>query len=139
MADGTSSRPRRRDPARRPQARRRCAAGAIGVFNVGGEFFALSTAARTRAAASAAASSPGSSSRTRPGDYDYTRQGEIIRCPWHGWEFDIRTGQSWCDPRRPAGAHYAASVEPGASLALGPYVAETFEVRVEDDYVVLEL
>ena len=19
-------------------------------------------------------------------------------CPWHGWEFDVRTGQSWCDP-----------------------------------------
>ena len=25
--------------------------------------------------------------------------GEIIRCPWHGREFDIRTGQSCCDPK----------------------------------------
>ncbi|MFZ0849521.1 MAG: Rieske 2Fe-2S domain-containing protein, partial [Hyphomicrobiaceae bacterium] len=25
------------------------------------------------------------------------REGEMVRCPWHGWEFDIRTGQSWCE------------------------------------------
>lgn len=23
-----------------------------------------------------------------------------IACPWHGWEFDIRTGESASDPRR---------------------------------------
>ena len=33
-----------------------------------------------------------------PGEYRLTRQGEMLRCPWHCWEFDIRTGQSWCDP-----------------------------------------
>ena len=22
----------------------------------------------------------------------YTREGEIIKCPWHQWEFDIKTG-----------------------------------------------
>jgi hypothetical protein len=30
------------------------------------------------------------------------------------------------------------SVAPGATLVEGPYVAETFPVRIEDDYVVLE-
>jgi hypothetical protein len=23
-----------------------------------------------------------------PGEIEYTRLGEIIRCPWRGWEFD---------------------------------------------------
>ena len=63
-----------------------------------------------------------------------------MRCPWHGWEFDIRTGQSWCDPTRTAGAEpTAASVEPGARLVEGPYVAETFAVSVEGEYVVVEV
>jgi hypothetical protein len=35
-----------------------------------------------------------------PGEIEYTRLGEILRCPWHGWEFDIRTGQSYCDPKK---------------------------------------
>ena len=34
--------------------------------------------------------------------------------------------------------NYAVTVEPGATLVEGPYVAETFQVTVEDDYVVVE-
>jgi 3-phenylpropionate/trans-cinnamate dioxygenase ferredoxin subunit len=33
---------------------------------------------------------------------------------------------------------YAVSVEPGAKLVEGPYKAETFPVRVEGRYVVVE-
>ena len=65
--------------------------------------------------------------------------GEIIRCPWHGWEFDIRTGQSYCDPKRFRARAYAAHVEPGASVVKGPYIAETLKVSVESDYVVVDL
>jgi hypothetical protein len=34
--------------------------------------------------------------------------------------------------------NYAVSVEPGAKVVAGPYVAETFPVAVEDAYVVVE-
>ena len=75
---------------------------------------------------------------SEPGSYEYSRPGEIVRCPWHGWEFDVRTGRSWCDPKRLRLMNYAVSVEPGAKLVEGPYVAETFPVAVEDAYVVVE-
>ena len=28
----------------------------------------------------------------------YTRAGEILKCTWHQWEFDIKTGQTLYDP-----------------------------------------
>ena len=68
-----------------------------------------------------------------------SRKGEIIRCPWHSWEFDIRTGQSWCDPGKVEDAPaITVSVEQGAKLVEGPYKAETFPVSVENQYVVVE-
>jgi nitrite reductase/ring-hydroxylating ferredoxin subunit len=24
---------------------------------------------------------------------DWSREGEILNCPWHGWEYDIKTGE----------------------------------------------
>lgn len=31
-------------------------------------------------------------------DLVYEREGEVVACPWHGWEFDIRTGEHLADP-----------------------------------------
>jgi nitrite reductase/ring-hydroxylating ferredoxin subunit len=28
------------------------------------------------------------------------RDGQIVRCPWHNWEFDVTTGKNVADPRR---------------------------------------
>ena len=30
----------------------------------------------------------------KPYDLVREREGEILRCPWHGWEFDVTTGRS---------------------------------------------
>lgn len=29
-----------------------------------------------------------------PGELVYGLDGRVLRCPWHGWEFDVRTGES---------------------------------------------
>ena len=76
---------------------------------------------------------------SEPGEYRTSRHGEILRCPWHQWEYDIRTGKSWVDPRTVRVRNFPVSVEPGATLVEGPYVAETFPVSVEDQYVVVEM
>lgn len=108
------------------------------VFNLKGEFFALSDQCPHKGGHLSQGKLTGLVESKEPGEYSYSRQGEIVRCPWHGWEFDIRTGRSWCDPRRMRLMQYAVKVEPGATLVEGPYVAETFKVAVEDDYVVIE-
>ena len=111
---------------------------AIVVFNVGGEFFALSDRCPHRGGSLSVGKLTGLVESSQPGEYRYSRPGEIIRCPWHAWEFDLRTGRSWCDPKRLRVRNYAVSVEPGTKLVEGPYVAETFPVTVEDEYIVVE-
>ena len=73
-----------------------------------------------------------------PGVYQRSRVGELLRCAWHGWEFDMRNGQSWFDPQRVKIRTYPVVIEDGETLAKGPYVAETFPVHVEDSYVIVE-
>ncbi len=34
-----------------------------------------------------------------PGDLTLDRAVPLIACPWHGWEFDVRTGQAILDPK----------------------------------------
>jgi len=108
------------------------------VFNLKGAFFALSNTCPHKGGSLATGLLTGLVESSTPGEYRYDRAGEIIRCPWHQWEFDIRTGRSYCDPRRMRLMQYNVAVEPGSALVEGPYVAETFKVSVEDEYIVVE-
>lgn len=110
----------------------------IVVFNVKGAFYALSDTCPHKGASLAGGVITGLVQSDCPGEYRHSREGEFIRCPWHQWEFDIKTGRSWCDPKRLRLMQFDVAVEPGAKLVEGPYVAETFKVAVEDDYVVIE-
>jgi 3-phenylpropionate/trans-cinnamate dioxygenase ferredoxin subunit len=110
----------------------------IVVFNLDGELFALSDKCPHRGGSLSKGKLTGLVESSAPGTYRYSRPGEIIRCPWHNWEFDVRTGWSWCDPKRLRLMNYAVSVEAGATLVQGPYTAETFAVTVEGSYVVVE-
>lgn len=110
----------------------------VAVFNLSGEFFALANRCPHRGGPLCKGSLTGLILSDEPGDYQYVRLGEIIRCPWHNWEFDIRTGKSWCDPEKVRARRFGVSVEKGAKLIEGPYVAETFRVSIENDYVVVE-
>ena len=111
----------------------------IVIFNVGGELFAVSNKCPHAGGSLVHAAQVGLLTSTSPGEYTYARKGEIIRCPWHSWEFDLRTGQSWCDPGKVKVKSYQVSVAPGSSLVEGPYKAETFQVSVENEYVVVEV
>ena len=70
-------------------------------------------------------------------------RGNDLMCPWHGWEYDMATGQSFLGPGAPPARAYEVRVEPGPDgRRPGPYVAETFDVDVEqvggDAHVVVE-
>jgi len=76
---------------------------------------------------------------SEPGSYQFSRRGELLRCPWHGWEFDLRTGKSWCEPDRTKVRSFELKVESGGALVEGELQAETFPVSIEKQYVVIEV
>jgi nitrite reductase/ring-hydroxylating ferredoxin subunit len=96
----------------------------IGVFNVGGAFYALRNLCphksgplcTGRVSGRIVAEAPPSDRPLLTDDYRVERDGEIIRCPWHLWEFEIATGRCLVDAR--------ARVK-------------TYPVRVEDGMVVV--
>jgi len=110
----------------------------IGIFNLDGAYFALANRCPHAGGPLCSGKIVALVQSDGPGSYRLARHQEFLRCPWHGWEFDIRTGQSWCDPNSVKARPFAVTVEPGESLVKGPYVAETFEVSVEEDYLVIE-
>jgi len=122
----------------------------IGVFNIEGEFYALRNRCPHAGGPLCEGVLSGFVRSEMPGEYDYVRKGEILRCPWHQWEFDVKTGQSWFDPVKTRVRRYETSVEPGASspgvgalagagLEPGPYTAETYDVSLEEQYIVLNV
>ena len=71
----------------------------IGVFNVNGSFHALRNICphnfgplcTGRVTGHVTSEGPGSSNFN---GLRFERDGEIIRCPWHLWEFEIATGET---------------------------------------------
>ena len=111
----------------------------IAVFNLDGEFFGMLNRCPHQGGSLCEGAVTGLILSSQPGEYSYARKGEIVRCPWHGWEFDIRTGQSYCDPERIRTKAYPVSTASGATVVEGPYVAETVPVRVEENYIVVDV
>jgi 3-phenylpropionate/trans-cinnamate dioxygenase ferredoxin subunit len=122
----------------------------IGVFNVGDRFYAVRNRCPHQGGPLCVGHILGNAVADVPGAAAVSKNPLRIACPWHGWEYDLATGQSFLGPSDPGVKSYGVGLEPGGALVAevkdqqvklvpGPYTAETFEVRVEDDYVVLEV
>ena len=111
----------------------------IVIFNLDGAFYGLFNRCPHQGGSLCDGVITGLLESSEPGTYTYSRKGEILRCPWHGWEFDIRTGQSYCDPERIRARAYPVETAPGRRIVEGPYVAETIPVSVEEEYVVVDV
>jgi nitrite reductase/ring-hydroxylating ferredoxin subunit len=79
-----------------------------------------------------------------------SREGEVLRCPWHGWEFDITNGHSVFNPHRVRAKSYDVTVEkpsePAGTATASTELTdepdpsiETFPVTIEQEVVVLHI
>lgn len=128
----------------------------IGVFNVDGAFYALLNRCPHQAAPLCQGNVIRSTLPSNPGEYRMREKADILRCPWHGWEFHIPSGESVFDPFRCKVRTYDVTVEPmDTSADVGDGAqnsfvatddddgewpkAETYPVTVESDRVILHL
>lgn len=111
----------------------------IVIFNLDGEYFGILDRCPHQGASLCKGRLVGLVDAPRPGEYSFCRKGEIIRCPWHGWEFDIRTGKSRCEPESIKATQYEVGVKRGSDVIDESYEAETFDVVIESDYVVVNV
>lgn len=111
----------------------------IAIFNVKGEFLAIANRCPHEGADLCKGNVLPLIESDDPGVVKLSRHGELVRCPWHGWEFDLRTGKSWCDPARTRVKSFDVAVEQGKRLVEGPYQTEVYKISVDEEYVVLEL
>lgn len=90
--------------------------GSIGVFRVGEQYVALINKCPHSGAPLCAGTVTGRAEVDADFNVSWGREGEILKCPWHQWEFDLLTGKSLTGPN---------------------FRAKRFDVAVEDDEVVL--
>jgi nitrite reductase/ring-hydroxylating ferredoxin subunit len=74
----------------------------VGVYNVGGALYAIANYCAHEGAPLCTGYVGGTNeyAPNRAGQLQFVRDGEIVRCPWHQWEFDLTTGQTLSDPTR---------------------------------------
>jgi nitrite reductase/ring-hydroxylating ferredoxin subunit len=101
----------------------------IGVFNVDGRFYAVRNSCPHQGGPLCLGPTMGLATSDCPGEFKYEREGEILRCPWHGWEFDLATGRSVFDPSRTRVRSYQVEVE--------TLWAETYPVEIDQGSVIV--
>lgn len=121
----------------------------IGVYRIDGAFFALLNHCPHLGGPLCQGQLVSEVFAPVPGDVRGNSDRVFVTCPWHNWEFDVRTGQSYWNPMLRArpfavdverGEAVAAAIEQGsAGRVPGPYMAETIPVTIEDDYLVISL
>jgi nitrite reductase/ring-hydroxylating ferredoxin subunit len=88
----------------------------IVVFNVRGRFYALQDRCPHRGGPLCSGDVIGLVDSDAPGDWKLDDTQKFVSCPWHAWEFDLETGQSYTAGARFRSRPFTAEVTDGAQL-----------------------
>jgi 3-phenylpropionate/trans-cinnamate dioxygenase ferredoxin subunit len=90
---------------------------ALAVVRKGDRFYALRDRCLHQGARLSNGRVGGTPLPCKPGEaIGYGRTGEILTCPWHGWEYDVCTGRSLANPEKVRVRTYPVRVEGGRVL-----------------------
>lgn len=71
----------------------------MGIFNIKGNYYALLNRCPHQGAPVCLGEISVARLPSGPNEHRRGREGEILRCPRHGWEFELATGRSLCAPQ----------------------------------------
>jgi nitrite reductase/ring-hydroxylating ferredoxin subunit len=91
----------------------------VGVVRWGQDFYAVRNVCPHQAGpVCAGLVRPGIVSTGRPGELALDPEAPILACPWHGWEFDVRTGKS---------------------ISAGPQKVRTYSISIEGGRLLIDV
>jgi len=90
----------------------------IGVFNINGTFYAVRNVCPHYGAPLCQGTIHGTHRPSDVHEFDPGLQGRILRCPWHGWEFDIITGKGCFDEKTKVATYPVETDESGDLVIL---------------------
>ncbi len=89
----------------------------VGVFNIKGEFFAIKNVCPHAGAPLCQGHIQTTHRPGAVGEFDPALEGRVLRCPWHGWEFDIVTGKGLYD-RHSRVATYPVEIDEDGNIVI---------------------
>jgi nitrite reductase/ring-hydroxylating ferredoxin subunit len=90
----------------------------IGIYYDGKKYFAIRNVCPHEQAELCKGKITGTTLPSKPHEYIYGMEGEVLVCPWHGWEFNVNDGTCLGDPK---------------------YKVKTYEVSVENNRVMVQI
>jgi 3-phenylpropionate/trans-cinnamate dioxygenase ferredoxin subunit len=114
----------------------------IGVFNVNGAYLAVRDLCPHHGAPLCRGTTGGLATarfrEDRAPEIIMEREGEVIKCPWHGWQFDLRTGQAVFGDRVRVATYRAYLDSPPMDMGV-PGPVETYKTSVESGVIIVEV
>jgi len=89
----------------------------IGVYHLADGFYAIRNYCPHQGAELCRGTVHGTNRPSEVGEFRPDFLGRILRCPWHGWEFDIKTGKGLYDAKGRV-AVYEVRVAPDGTLSV---------------------
>lgn len=89
----------------------------IGVYNIAGKFYAIKNLCPHAGAPLCRGHIQTTHRPGEVGEFNPALAGRVLRCPWHGWEFDIVTGKGLYD-RTSRVATYPVRIDDAGNLVV---------------------
>lgn len=109
----------------------------IGIFEVDGSYHALLNRCPHAGAPLCRGRVTGRFEADAPGQVRLLDEGHVLRCPWHGWEFEIPTGRSLFNPHRVRARSFPVSVEDLRAASIDE--VESFPTDVGGGWITVQL